>query len=263
MLDISPNASVHPSAQLADDVVVGAFTCIGPDVRIASGCVIENNVTVTGRTLLGPHTHVYPLAVVGASPPEAQTPGECIIGPRNTIREHVTIHAGLDGQPATQIGQDNLIMVATQIESGAAVGNHGIFANSAVIKAGAVVEDYVRLSAFSVIGASVRVGAYTFVASWADVNHDAPPFAMLQGSPYRVRGVNSHNLKRCGFDDDDIRAIKHAFRELFADPAASEADAEALAELGAQNDLNEHVRQLVETLNRFAAVPVAAGGRDD
>ena len=263
MLDISPNASVHPSAQLADDVRVGAFTCIGPDVRIASGCVIENNVTVTGRTLLGPHTRVYPLAVVGASPPQASAPGECIVGPNNVIREHVTVHAGLDGLPATQIGQDNLIMVATQIESGAAIGNYGIFANSAVIKAGAVIEDYVRLSAFSVIGASVRVGAYTFVASWADVNHDAPPFAMLQGSPYRVRGVNSHNLKRCGFDDDDIRAIKHAFRELFADPAASEADPDALAELGARGDLNEHVKRLIEAVSRPAATAAAAEGRDD
>ena len=263
MLDISPNASVHPSAQLADDVVVGAFTCIGPDVRIASGCTIENNVTLTGRTLLGPHTHVYPLAVVGASPSQASVPGECIIGPNNTIREHVTIHAGLDGQPATQIGQDNLIMVGTQIDSGAVIGNYGIFANSSVIEAGAVIADYVRISAFSVIGAGVCVGAYTFVASWADVNHDAPPFAMLQGSPYRVRGVNSHNLKRCGFDDDDIRAIKHAFRGLFGDPAGSEVDAEALDKLRAEGDLNEHVRQLIEAIGRSRTVAAATAGQRD
>ena len=263
MAEVSPQASVHPSAQLADDVVVGAFTCIGPDVRIASGCTIENNVTITGRTLLGPNTHVYPLAVVGASPPQARAPGECIIGPNNTIREHVTIHAGAHDGPATQIGQDNLIMIATQIDFGGAIGNHGIFANCAVIEAGAVIEDYVRISAFSVIQADVRVGAYTFVASWTDVNHDAPPFAMLQGSPYRVRGVNSHNLKRCGFDDDDIRAIKHAFRGLFGDPAGSDVNAEALDKLRAEGDLNEHVRQLIEAVGRPRKAAAAPGECDE
>ena len=86
-----------------------------------------------------------------------------------------------------------------------------------------------------------------------DVNHDAPPFAMLQGSPYRVRGVNSHNLKRCGFSDDDIRAIKHAFRELFADPAGNTVDVEALEKLRQRGDLGDNVRCLVEAVSRGAA----------
>ena len=258
MTEVSRQASVDPSAQLADDVVVGAFACIGPDVRVASGCVIENNVTLTGRTLIGPHTHVYPMAVVGASPPQAESPGECIIGPNNTIREHVTIHAGAHDGPPTQVGQDNLIMIATQIDSAAAIGNHGIFANCSVVEARAIIEDYVRISAFSVIHADVRVGAYTFVASWTDVNHDAPPYAMVQGSPYRVRGVNSHNLKRCGFDQADIRAIKHALRDLF-DPSGSEVDTEALDKLLGRDDLDDHVLGLVQAVARSAsAAPVGA-----
>jgi len=260
MPEISERASVDPSAQLASDVVVGAFACIGPDVRIASGCVVENNVTITGRTLLGPHTHVYPLAVVGASPPQAEAPGECIIGPGNTIREHVTIHAGAHDGPPTQVGQDNLIMIAAQIDFGAAVGNHGIIANCAVIEAGAVIEDYVRISAFSVVHADVRVGAYTFVASWADIDHHAPPYAMLQGCPFRVRGVNSHNLKRCGFDEDDIRAIKHAFRDLF-DPHRGDVDTEALETLRQCDDLNPHVLRLVEAM-ALPAAPEPVGAED-
>lgn len=261
MGEISSQASVHPSAQLAADVVVGPFASIGPDVRIARHCVIENNATLTGRTLIGPNTHVYPLAVVGALPPRGGQAGECIIGPNNIIREHVTIHAGaLDGG-ATQVGEGNLIMVATQIDSGAVIGNHDIFVNCAVVEARAVIEDYVRVSAFSVIRAEMRVGAYTFVASWAEVDRDAPPYAMLQGSPFRIRGVNSHNLKRCGFDDDDIRAIKHAFRDLF-DPAGGSVDAEALDRMCARADLNVHVRRLVDALARRAA-PVATGGGDD
>jgi len=92
------------------------------------------------------------------------------------------------------------------------------------------------------------------------VNHDAPPFAMLQGSPFRVRGVNSHNLKRCGFDADDIRAIKHALRDLFVDPAGSAVDPDALEKLRQRGDLSDNVRRLVEAVSPRA--DAAAAGED-
>ena len=99
------------------------------------------------------------------------------------------------------------------------------------------------------------------MASWTDVHCDAPPYAILQGSPHRVRGVNSHNLKRCGFDEGDIRAIKHAFRDLF-DPAGSNVDPEALDKLRRRGDLNPHVRRLVDAVARPPA-PAAVGAGDD
>ena len=88
----------------------------------------------------------------------------------------------------------------------------------------------------------MRVGAYAFAAGYVDLDRDAPPFAMIQGSPIRVRGVNTRNLKQCGFGEEDIRALKGAFREIF-DGSGVQADDAAIARLLGAEDVNPHVRR--------------------
>ena len=212
MPEIHPSSLVEKGAKIARDVRIGPFCYIGPNVKIARGCVIENNVTLVGKTTLGEGNHLYPMSVVGqADQPDQE--GKCVLGPANAIREHVTIYGG--NRTATKIGTDNLIMIASAVGPGATVGDHGIFANCTHLGAKSIIEDYVRTSAFGFVDVGIRVGAYTFTAGYVHVDRDAPPFAMIQGSPYRIRGANSHNLKACGFGQADIRALKHAFRELY------------------------------------------------
>ena len=50
MPKISPLAVVDPKAELADDVEVGPFCVIGPDVRIGAGTKLMNHVTIIGHT---------------------------------------------------------------------------------------------------------------------------------------------------------------------------------------------------------------------
>ena len=213
MAVISPLAVVEAGATLADDVRVAPFAYVGADVRAGAGCVIESNASVTGRTDLGARTHVFPLAAVGAPCDAGGAPGRCTIGQNNVIREHVTIYAA-SGAGVTEIGDDNLIMVGCRIGPGARLGRQGIFANGTDIGAGARVEDFVRTSGMTAIAPGARVGAYSFVAGFARVEGAVPPYAMLQGDPCRVRGVNTELLKRCGFSEDDIRVLKLAFRRV-------------------------------------------------
>jgi UDP-N-acetylglucosamine acyltransferase len=246
MPEISKFAFVEPSAKLADDVRVGAFTYIGPQVRIGRGCVIENNVTIAGRTTLGERNRVLPLAVIGSG--EGEAAGAVTIGAGNVIREHVTIVGGME-QP-TRVGADNLIMIGCQLGAGCQVGDHGILVNCTLIGPGAIVEDYVRTSAFIMIEPGVRVGAYTFTLGYAEIDRDAPPFAMVQGSPFRVRGVNTENLKRCGFGEDDIRRLKNAFRELFNGNEGYAVDEAVLGRLLADKQGNPHVSRLAQAVAR-------------
>ena len=257
MPQISRYAVVEETARLAEDVQVGAFSYIGPHVRIGPGCVIHNNATVTGRTTLGDRNVVFPMAVVGACADASAGPGECEIGQANAFREHVTVYAGIESP--TRIGADNLIMINSQIGAGATVGDHAIFANCTVVGPGAVVEDYVRTSGFTTVFPRVRVGAYTMVAGYAGIDRDAPPFAMVQGYPFRVRGCNTENLKRCAFGETDIRALKRAFRDLF-NGSAGQINARVLKKLTRKPPANAHVRRLVEAVLRGAAAP---GDADD
>ena len=246
MPNISRHAIIEPTAKLADGVQVGAFSYIGPDVELGPGCIVENNVTITGRTRMGENNHVFPMAVVGAAGDEVQTPGELLIGEANNFREHVTIYAGSD-RP-TKIGAGNLIMVDCQIGIGAIFGDRCILANCTLVGAGAELADYVQTSSYAEIEPGVRVGAYSFVMGYSGVCRDAPPYAMLQGFPFRVRGVNTPKLQRCGFDDDDISALKSAFRELF-NGGNENPDPDVLNRLTQSEHLNSHVQSLVEFLN--------------
>jgi UDP-N-acetylglucosamine acyltransferase len=250
---ISPHATVAETAVLAGDVRVGAFCHIGPEVELGPGCEIGSNVTIVGRTTLGARTRVYPMAVIGESPPGGAGTGACVLGEANAIREHVTIFAGTDAP--TRIGNHNLIMIASQVGAGAVVGDHGIFDNCSRIGAGAAVEDYVRMSGFASVADGARVGAYSFVAGYACVRRDAPPYVMLQGSPVRARGINTRNLKACGFDEKDIRELKGAFRELFSG-RDGKVSRKALRKLEAAGKGSAHVRKLL------AAVGAGAGAGD-
>jgi len=211
---------------------------------VGAGCAIENNVTLIGQTVLGRNNHVFPMCVIGAGA-DLQPEGACVVGDANAIREHVTICGGRD-QP-TRVGGDNLIMVDCHLGAGASVGDHCIFANCTHVGDGGKVEDYVRTSAFTTVEPGAKVGAYTFIAGFAGIDRDAPPFAIVQGFPFRVRGVNTQNLKRCGFGEEDIGALKQAFHELF-NGSDGRPDEEVLQRLARDPAANQHVRKLLETL---------------
>jgi UDP-N-acetylglucosamine acyltransferase len=261
MPEISPHAIVEPTAEVADDVAIGPFCYVGPRVRIGSGCRIANNVTLLGHTTLGQRTEVFPMSVIGAAPPGAgEADGQCVLGEANAIREHVTIYAGAD--KPTRIGNHNLIMIASQIDPGAQLGDHGIFDNCTKIGASAIIEDYVRMSGFAAVADGARVGAYSFVAGYAGVQNDAPPYAMLQGFPVRVRGLNTRNLKACGFGEQDIHALKAAFRELF-NGRGVEVKRDALDRLAREANVNPYVRKLTDALKAAAAKASAQDGQDD
>jgi UDP-N-acetylglucosamine acyltransferase len=246
MPEISRHAVVERSAELADDVCVGPFAYIGPKVRLGPGCVIDSGATITGQTTLGAKCHVFPMAIVGVAQ-DGREEGRCLLGQANRIREHVTLCGGVE-RP-TMLGDDNLIMIGCRIGPEAAVGSHCILSNYTQIDGGATIEDYVGTSAFTFVASGMTVGAYTYVVGFTGIDDHAPPYAMVQGFPFRVRGVNSEKLRRCGFGDDDVRALKDAFRQLFNETGAA-VDEQALERLSAQADLNGHVRRLIEAVRR-------------
>ncbi len=246
MPEISRHAVIERSAELAEDVRVGPFAYIGPHVRIGAGCVIDSGATVTGQTTLGAKCRVFPMAVIGTGPGDGPE-GRCVLGQANHIREHVTLCGG--SERPTVLGDDNLVMIGCRIGPQAAVGSHCILSNYTQIDGGATIEDYVGTSAFAFVGPGATVGAYTYLVGFSGVEGDVPPYAMVQGFPCRIRGVNSENLRRCGFGDEDVRALKEAFRQLF-DENGTTVDAQALEHLAGRADLNGHVRRLVEVVRR-------------
>lgn len=65
---IHPTALVDPSAQLAADVEVGAFTIIGRSVEIGAGTRIGPHAVINGPTRLGCNNIVFQFASIGDAP---------------------------------------------------------------------------------------------------------------------------------------------------------------------------------------------------
>ena len=260
MPEISPHAIIEPTAEIADDVKIGPFSYVGPNVRIGPGSRIANNVTIQGRTTLGQRTTVFPMSVIGSAATDADAEAPvCVLGEANAIREHVTIWGGVE--KPTIIGNHNLIMISSQVGAGATLGDHGIFDNCTKIGAGAVIEDYVRMSGFAAVADGVNVGAYAFVAGYAGVISNSPPYAMLQGYPVRVRGLNTRNLKACGFGEQSIHALKSAFRELF-NGRGQEVKLDVLKRLAGDPKTNQYVRRLTDALQAALHKAGAEAGND-
>jgi UDP-N-acetylglucosamine acyltransferase len=260
---ISPKAVVLNPSGLAEDVQVGPFAFLGPEVTVGPGTLIAGGATVIGRTQIGCSCRLLPGCVIGGPPPAepGKIPiegGSCSIGNNNSIREHVTIETGANGpagrmDEGTYIGNNNLLMVGCHIGHNARLEGEGIFANFTRVDHHGWIEKFVRTSGFTNVEAYATVGAYTFTTGYADVDRDAPPYAIVQGLPCRVRSVNSENLKRCGFAPDQIATIKEAFRFLFVDDGAK-VDLARLDQ-AQKNFGSEQVGYLINSLRRSAKHP--------
>ena len=56
MTQIHPSAVVDPAAKLADDVVIGPFCIVGPDVTLGARVRLLSHVVVDGVTTIGEDT---------------------------------------------------------------------------------------------------------------------------------------------------------------------------------------------------------------
>ena len=247
---ISPHAVIDKDAQIAEDVEIGPFCVIGPEVKIDTGCRLLNNVTVLGRTTIGKDNVFFPNAVIGAAPQDKKYKGSSTlleIGTGNVFREAVSVHVGTEkGGGITRIGDHGLYMVNCHIGHDAQIGNHATFANNVMIAGHVLVEDYVTLAGGVGIHHFVTIGQYAFVAAYSRIHHDVPPFCKVEGAD-QIRGLNAVGVRRAGFSDEEIEQLNDACRNLFS---RRKPLAVAMAEYDLMNGINPHVKQMIESIRK-------------
>ncbi len=225
MTTIHPTAIIDPTADVHDSVEVGPYCVVGPDVRIGAGTILHNHVIVQANTAIGEDNEIYPFSVIGSDPQDRKFKGEeatCIIGDRNKIREHVTIHRGTaNGGGVTRLGSDNLIMVAAHIAHDCSLGSDICIANQVMLAGHVRVEDGANIGGGAGVHHFATVGSCAFVGGLARITKDVPPFTIVEGNPAEVRAINVIAMSRRGYDASHIEAMKVAFRRLFRDNGAS------------------------------------------
>jgi len=248
-MTIHPTAIVEDGAQIGADVSIGAYSIIGPRVVIGDGCTIGPHVVVTGRTRIGQNCRIYQFASIGDAPQDKKYAGQDTgveIGRDNTIREYVTINRGTaEDVGVTRLGDDNWLMAYCHVAHDCQVGSHTVFANGATLAGHVTVGDWVIFAGFSGAHQFCHIGSHAFLGMYGGVNQDVPAYVMVSGQPPRPRGINAEGLKRRGFNRDQIRNIREAYRLIYRKGMArSEALAELQARLPEQPELEAMINSM-------------------
>lgn len=242
-------AIIHPGAQLADDVEVGAYSIIGEHVEIGAGTVIGPHVVIHGHTRIGQHNRIFQFCSLGEIPQDkkyANEPTRLEIGDHNTIREFCTFNLGTaQDVGVTRVGSHNWIMAYVHLAHDCQVGNHTIFANNSQLAGHVEVGDYAILGGFTVVHQFVRIGAHIITGMGTILLKDVPPYVLASGNPSAPHGINSEGLKRRGFSSVAIMAIKRAYKTLYKSGLSFE---DAQAEIRLQLAEHEELLVLLEFL---------------
>ena len=259
MPTVHSTALVHEGARLGPGVEIGPYCIVGPEAELEAGVRLIAHVVIEGRTKLGPECVVHAFAVLGGPPQHLAHNGEptrLVIGARNVIREHVTMHTGTAaGRGVTTVGSNGLYMVGAHIAHDCIVGDHVVFANNATLGGHVQVGDHVFMGGLSAVHQWSMIGRHAFVGGLAPVTKDVIPYALV-GNDAHLEGMNLVGLKRRGFSRDAINDLRAAYRLLFAREGAFQERVDDVARVfGASSEVMEVVAFIRAEASRPLCLP--------
>ncbi|HCD03984.1 MULTISPECIES: acyl-ACP--UDP-N-acetylglucosamine O-acyltransferase [unclassified Methylophaga] len=216
---IHQTALIDPTARIADDVVIGAYSIIGAHVEIASGTEIASHVVINGPTKIGRNNRIFQFSSIGEEPQDKKYHGEPTlleIGDNNLIRESVTINRGtVQGGGITKVGNNNWIMAYVHIAHDCIIGDYNIFANNASLAGHVIVDQHVILGGFTLVSQFNHLGSHCFSAMGSVISRNVPPYVLVSGHMAEPVGINVEGLRRRGFTDTQIRNIRQAYKLVY------------------------------------------------
>ena len=251
---IHPSAIVDDSAELADDVEVGPWSRIGAGVCVGAGTVIHPHVVIDGPTRIGRGNEIYAFNAIGGDSQDKKFKGEHAvleIGDNNIIREFCTLNRGTgDGGGVTSVGDNNWIMAYVHIAHDCRLGSHIVMANNASLAGHVTVDDYAILGGFTLVHQFCAIGRYCFTGLGSVITKDVPHYLTVAGSPAKPHGLNTEGLKRNGFEEQQMRWLKRAYKVIYKHSLSLEEAQRQLEEMVSQCDAIEPLLEFTRTSTR-------------
>ena len=223
---ISSSSVVHPSAvvedgcMLGEGVKIGPFCHVGSQVELGDGVELLASVSLTGDTIIGARTRIFPFAAIGGEPQDLKYAGEAVqlrIGSDCIIREGVTMNPGTSGGGGvTTIGDKGTFLANSHVAHDCQIGNNVIFSNNVMLAGHCVVGDGVIFGGGSAAHQFCRIGHHAFIGGLAGIEGDVIPFGMVIGNRASLAGLNLIGMKRGGVSRDSIHAVRNTYKELFS-----------------------------------------------
>ncbi len=244
---IHPTAIVDSKAEIDSNVEIGPYSVINENVSIGAGTVIGPHVMVDRYVSIGPDCHIFQYASVGAEPQAVKFKGEKTfvkIRRGTIVREFATINRGTAfGTGVTEIGEENLLMAYCHVAHDCQTGRRVILANNATLAGHISIGDYVTVGGLVAIHQFVRIGEHAYVGGKSGVPKDNPPYVIATGDRAKLYGLNRVGLKRHGFPETTVTALKKVYRIFFRfGITLNEAIERSLAEV-------DHLPEVVNFIN--------------
>ena len=218
-MTVHPTAIVEDGARLAEGVTVGPYCVIGPQAVLEAGVELLSHVVIAGDTHLGRGVRVWPFAALGHRPQDLKYRGEPTrleIGAGAMIREHVTVHPGTAGGGGlTRIGPGCLVMSGCHVAHDCRLGEGVILASNSALGGHVEIGEHAVIGGASAIQQRVRIGAYAFIGGLSGVDRDVIPYGAAVGNRAVLTGLNLVGLKRRDVPQEEIDALRAAYRMIF------------------------------------------------
>ena len=254
---IHKTAIVDSKAKIADNVQIGPYCLIGPDVEIGNNSIIHSHINIVGNTKIGENNQIYPFSSIGTPPQDLKYKGEknsIVIGNNNKFREYVNINPGTEqGGGITRIGDNNLLMVYCHVAHDSMISNNIVLANNVQVGGHVTIQNNAIVGGSCAIHQFSRIGEYAMIGGMTGVLSDVIPFGLSMGNRNNLMGLNLIGLRRSKVSNDNIKKIQLAYEIIFKTSSFRE-NIEQL-----NNDLknNEFVKKIINFINSDKKRPIS------
>ena len=254
---IHKTAIVDSKAKISDNVQIGPYCFIGPEVEIGNNSIIHSHVNIVGNTKIGENNQIYPFSSIGTPPQDLKYKGEknsIVIGNNNKFREYVNINPGTEqGGRITRIGDNNLLMVYCHVAHDCMISNNIVLANNVQVGGHVTIQDNAIVGGSCAIHQFSRIGEYAMIGGMTGVLSDVIPFGLSMGNRNNLMGLNLIGLRRSKVSNENIKKIQLAYEIIFKTPSFRE-NIEQL-----NNDLkeNEFVKKILSFINTDKKRPIS------
>jgi len=254
---IHKTAIVDSKAKISDNVEIGPYSIIGPQVEIEANTVLHSHVNIVGNTKIGKNNEIYQFSSIGTPPQDLKYKGEknsLIIGNNNKFREYVNINPGTEqGGGLTRIGHNNLFMVYCHVAHDCIISDNIVLANNVQVGGhvnihnNAIVGGSCAIHQFSRIGESAMIGGMTGVLS------DVIPFGLSMGNRNNLTGLNLIGLRRAKVSNENIKKIQLAYKNIFKNSNFRDN----IKNLNTDLKNNEFIKKIINFINSDKKRPIS------
>ncbi|MBR5555116.1 acyl-ACP--UDP-N-acetylglucosamine O-acyltransferase [bacterium] len=243
---IDKTAIIHPTAQIADDAIIGPYVVIGENVKIGHRTRVISNAHIEFAEI-GDDCTISPFATIGSEPQDLGYKGEptkVVIGDGTIVKENVTIHRGAAcGDNTTRIGKKCLLMVGSHVAHNCVLEDQVILANLVTLGGHVHVGFGAFVGGMSVFHQNVRIGDMAIISGFSASRQDILPYSKGDGRPAYPRGLNVIALKRRGVPQEVRTAINEAFKLLISDECNT---TQAIEKIKAEIPMNEYIEKMID-----------------